>query len=57
MGQTSRKLHDKLTKMAAPLDLPTGTMKGRADMPNMEKHERGSSDADLYRSNQGYEAD
>ena len=37
MGQTSRKLHDKLTKMAAPLDLPTGTMKGRADMPDMEK--------------------
>ena len=37
MGQTSRKLHSKLTKMAAPLDLPTGKMKGRPDMPDMEK--------------------
>src|SRR6516225_5252874 len=37
MGQTSRKLHDKLTKMAAPLDLPTGKMKGRADMPSVER--------------------
>jgi hypothetical protein len=37
MGQTSRKLHDKLTKMAAPLDLPTGKTKGQADMPNMER--------------------
>jgi hypothetical protein len=36
MGQTSRKLHNKLTKMAAHLDLPTGKMKGRADIPNME---------------------
>jgi hypothetical protein len=37
MGQTSRKLHAKLTKMAAPLDLPTGKMKGRADMPSVER--------------------
>jgi hypothetical protein len=37
MGQTSKKLHAKLIKMAAPLDLPTGKMKGRADMPDMEK--------------------
>src|SRR5262245_59664933 len=36
MGQTSRKLHNKLTKMAAPLDLPTGKLKGRADMPSIE---------------------
>jgi hypothetical protein len=36
MGQTSRKLHDKLTKMAAPLDLPTGKIKGRADIPSIE---------------------
>jgi hypothetical protein len=37
MGQTSRKLHAKLTKMVAPLDLPTAEMKGRAGMPNMER--------------------
>jgi hypothetical protein len=37
MGQTSKKLHNKLTKMAAPLDLPTGKMKGRADMPSIER--------------------
>jgi hypothetical protein len=37
MGQTSRKLRDKLTKMAAPLDLPTGKMKGRADVPSVER--------------------
>jgi hypothetical protein len=37
MGQTCRKLHDKLTKMAAPLDLPTGKMKGRDDMPSVER--------------------
>jgi hypothetical protein len=37
MGQTSRKLHDKLTKMAVPLVLPTGKMKGRADMPSIER--------------------
>jgi hypothetical protein len=37
MGQTSKKLHDKLTRMAAPLDLPTGKMKGRADMPSVER--------------------
>ncbi len=34
---TSKKLHNKLTKMAVPLDLPTGKMKGRADMPSVEK--------------------
>jgi hypothetical protein len=28
---TSKKLHNKLTKMAAPLDLPTRKMRGRAD--------------------------
>jgi hypothetical protein len=37
MGQTSRKLHGKLTEMAAPLDLPTGKLKGRADMPSVER--------------------
>src|SRR5690242_9620306 len=37
MGQTSKKLHRKLTKMAAPLDLPTGKMEGRGDMPNVER--------------------
>ena len=37
MGQTSRKLHDKLSKMAAPLDLPTGKVKGRADVPSIER--------------------
>src|SRR6516164_9694192 len=37
MGETSKKLHDKLTKTEAPLDLPTGKMKGRAHMPNMER--------------------
>jgi hypothetical protein len=34
---TSKKLHNKLTKMAARLDLPIGKMKGRADMPSVEK--------------------
>ena len=34
MGQTSKKLHDKLSKLAAPLDLPTGKVKGRADTPS-----------------------
>lgn len=37
MGQTSRKLHDKLTKAAAPLDLPSAKLKGRADMPSIQK--------------------
>jgi hypothetical protein len=37
MGQSSKKLHDKLSKMAAPLDLPPGKRKGRADMPNVER--------------------
>jgi len=37
MGETRKKLHGKLTKMAAPLDLPTGRMKGRTDMPSVEK--------------------
>lgn len=34
---TGKKLHAKLTKLARPLDLPTGKMKGRADMPSVEK--------------------
>ena len=34
---TSKKLHTKLTKMAAPLKLPTGPQRGRADMPSIEK--------------------
>ena len=34
---TSKKLHTKLSKMAAPLDLPTGKKKGRADMLSIEK--------------------
>src|SRR5260370_26773314 len=34
---TSKKLHAKLTRMAAPFDLPTGKMKGRADMPSVER--------------------
>lgn len=37
MGQTSKRLHTRLKKMAAPLDLPTGKVKGRADMPSIEK--------------------
>jgi hypothetical protein len=36
MGQTSKRLHSRLRKMAAPLNLPTGKMRGRADMPNVE---------------------
>ena len=34
---TSKKLHTKLTKMAAPLNLPTGPQRGRGDMPSIEK--------------------
>jgi len=34
---TSKKLHDKLRKKAAPLNLPTEKMRGRPGMPNMEK--------------------
>lgn len=34
---TSKKLHAKLTRMSAPLDLPTQEMKGRADMPSIEQ--------------------
>lgn len=34
---TPNKLHKKLKKMATPLSLPTGKMKGRADMPSLEK--------------------
>src|SRR5438445_13883511 len=34
---TSKKLHNKLTKMARPLKLPTGPQRGRADMPSIEK--------------------
>jgi hypothetical protein len=37
MGQISKKLHSRLTKTAASLDLPTRKMKGRADMPDVEK--------------------
>src|ERR1700687_1325497 len=37
MSQTSKKLHAKLNKMAKPFDLPTGKMKGRADIPSVEK--------------------
>jgi len=37
MGETSKKLHKRLSKMAAPLDLPTGKMPGRADMPSVEQ--------------------
>lgn len=36
MGETSKRLHNKLTKKAAPLKLPTGKMRGRADMPSIE---------------------
>lgn len=36
MGETSKRLHDKLKKKAAPLNLPTGKMGGRADMPSIE---------------------
>jgi hypothetical protein len=34
---TRKKLHNKLTKMTAPLDLPTGKWKSRPDMPSVEK--------------------
>jgi hypothetical protein len=34
---TSKRLHAKLTKMTAPLNLPTGPQPGRADMPSVEK--------------------
>jgi hypothetical protein len=34
---TSKKLHTKRTKMAAPLKLPTGPQRGRGDMPSIEK--------------------
>ena len=37
MGETSKRLHNKLKKTAAPLNLPTGKMRGRADMPSIEK--------------------
>ena len=36
MGQTSKRLHDRLKKTRAPLNLPTGKMRGRADMPSVE---------------------
>lgn len=36
MGETSKRLHNKLKKKAAPLNLPTGKMRGRADMPSIE---------------------
>jgi hypothetical protein len=35
MGQTSKKLHRKLTQMAEPLDLPTARMGARPDMPSV----------------------
>ncbi len=34
---TSKKLHTKLTKMAAAFKLPTGPQRGRDDMPSIEK--------------------
>src|SRR5437879_6633664 len=34
---TSKKLHAKLTKTAAPLKLPTGPQPGKAEMPSIEK--------------------
>lgn len=37
MGETSKRLHDKLIKMARPLKLPTVSMRGRADMPSIER--------------------
>jgi hypothetical protein len=37
MGQTSKRLHTKLKTMAAPLHLPTGRIRSRADIPNVEK--------------------
>jgi hypothetical protein len=37
MGETSKKLHKRLSKTAARLNLPTGKMHGRADMPNAEQ--------------------
>jgi hypothetical protein len=36
MGETSKRLHNKLKKKAARLNLPTGKMRGRADMPSIE---------------------
>ena len=36
MGQTSKRLHARLQKAAAPLNLPTGKRRGRADMPSVE---------------------
>lgn len=37
MGEMSKRLHGKLKKKAASLNLPTGKMRGRADMPNVER--------------------
>ena len=37
MGQTSKRLHKKLKKSVAPLNLPTGKTRDRADMPSIEK--------------------
>jgi hypothetical protein len=37
MGQTSKKLHRKLKKMAAPLGPAVGGRPGRPDMPSIEK--------------------
>jgi len=36
MGDTSKRLHNKLKKKGAPLNLPTDKVRGRADMPSIE---------------------
>lgn len=36
MGRTSNRLHAKLTRMAAGLDLPTGPRRGTGDAPDVE---------------------
>jgi hypothetical protein len=41
---TSKKLHDKLTRMAAPLKLPIGPQRGQPDMPSVEKFIRDGLD-------------
>jgi len=41
---TRKKLHHKLTRMAAPLTLPTGPQRGRPDMPSVEKFIRDGLD-------------
>ena len=44
MGQMSKRLHDRLKKTAAPLNLPTGKMRGRADVPSVEAWIKGGMD-------------